>query len=164
MPVRSFHPLDLMGQRRPPRRTEGQAKPALLRRLSRLGAALALAVQLLLPVIAMPPAALAVPGAAAGGATTPAASILAQASAVWGSAALCEPGSTPSHPDKQSPHLIHPCRICWALQQAASLLPPSLLPLPLAPSPVWVKTPVPAEDLALRRNLPPAQPRGPPFV
>jgi hypothetical protein len=153
-----------MGQRRPRRRTEGQAKPALLRRLGCLGAALALAVQLLLPVIAMPPAALAAPGVAAGGAITPAASILAQASAVWGSAALCEPGSTLSHPGEQSPHLVHPCPICWAVQQAAGFLPPSLPPLPRASLPVWVKTPVPADGLALRRILPPAQPRGPPFV
>ena len=43
----------------------------------------------------------------------PAAAILAQASAVWGSAALCEPGSAPSHEGKQTPHLVHPCPICW---------------------------------------------------
>jgi hypothetical protein len=146
-----------MGQRRRP---EGKARPALLRRLGRIGAALAIAVQLLLPIIAMPPAAL----DAAGAAISPVASILAQASAVWGSTALCEPGGTPSHEGKQTPHLVHPCPICWAVQQAASLLPPSLPPLPLAPSPVWVKTPVPAEDFALRRNLSPAQPRGPPLA
>jgi len=150
-----------MGQRRPQRRrTQGQARLSLLRRLGRIGAALAIAVQLLLPVIAMPPAAL----AAAGAATTPAASILAQASAVWGGGVLCEPGSTPSDEGQQTPHLVHPCPICWAVQQAASLLPPSLPPLPLAPVPVWVKAPVPADDLTLRRNLSPAQPRGPPLV
>jgi hypothetical protein len=150
-----------MGQRRRQRRRrEGQARPALLRRLGRLGAALALAVQLLLPVIAMPPAAL----AAAGPATTRAAAILDQASAVWGSAALCEPDSAPSHEGKQTPHLVHPCPICWAVQQAASLLPPNLPPLPLAPAAVRLKAAIPDDDLALRRNLSPAQPRGPPLV
>ncbi len=151
-----------MGQRRPQRqRREGQGRPALLRRLGRLGAALALAIQLLLPVIAMPPVALA---AAGGGAMMPAAAILAQASAVWGSAALCEPGSAPSHEGKQTPHLVHPCPICWAVQQAASLLPPSLPPLPLASAPVWLKAAVPDDDPSLRRDLSPAQPRGPPLV
>ncbi len=154
-----------MGQRRRQRRRpEGQARPALLRRLGSIGAALAIAVQLLLPIIAMPPAAL----AAAGATATQAASILAQASAVWGNTALCEPGNVPSHEGahqgKQTPHLVHPCPICWAVQQAASLLPPSLPPLPLAPVPVWVKAPTPADGLALRRNLSPAQPRGPPFA
>jgi hypothetical protein len=150
-----------MGQRRRQRqRPEGQARPALLRRLGRLGAVLAIAVQLLLPVVAMPPAAL----AAAGAAPTPAAAILDQASAVWGSAALCEPGSAPSHEGKRTPHLVHPCPICWAVQQAASLLPPSLPPLPVASAPVWLKAAVPDDDPALRRNLSPAQPRGPPLV
>jgi hypothetical protein len=151
-----------MGQRRPQRRRrKGQARPALLRRLGRLGAALALAVELLLPIIAMPPAAL----AAAGAATTPAEAILDQASAVWGSAALCEPGSSaPPHHGKQGPLLVHACPICWAVQQAASLLPPSLPPLPLASAPAWLKAAVPDDDLPLRRDLSPAQPRGPPLV
>jgi len=151
-----------MGQRRPHRqKRESQAKPALLHRLGRFGAALALAVQLLLPVIAMPPAAL----AAAGGAMTPAAAMLDQAAAVWGPAALCEPGSSmPSHHGKQGPLLVHPCPICWAVQQAASLLPPSLPPLPLVSAPVWLKAALPEDDPALRRNLSPAQPRGPPLV
>jgi len=151
-----------MGQRRPQRRRrQGQAKTTLLRRLGRLGAALALAVQVLLPVIAMPPAAL----AAAGAAMTPAAAILDQAAAVWGSAALCEPGSSlPSHQGKQGPLFVHPCPICWAVQQAASLLPPSLPPLPLVSAPVWLKAALPEDDPALRRNLSPAQPRGPPLV
>ena len=154
-----------MGQRRPQqRRTEGLARRGLLRRLGRLGAVLAVAVQLLLPVIAMPPAAL----AAAGVAATPSAAILAQASAAWGAAALCEPAGAPApespHESKQSQHLAHPCPICWAVQQAASLLPPILPPLPLAPVAVWFKAPITADDLTLRRNLSPAQPRGPPFV
>jgi hypothetical protein len=132
--------------------------------LGRIGAAFALAVQLLLPVIAMPPAALAAAGAGAGAASTPAASILAQASAAWGSTALCEPGGAPSHEGKQSPRFVHPCPICWAVQQAASLLPPSLLPLPLARAPVWIKVSPLVEDLALPRSLSPARPRGPPSV
>ena len=139
---------------------KAKAQPALLRWLGRLGAALALSVQLLLPVIAMPPAAL----AAAGPAMVPAAAILDQASAVWGSAALCEPGGAPSHEDRQAPHLVHPCPICWAVQQAANLLPPSLPPLPLASAPVWLKAAAPDDDLALRRDFSPAQPRGPPLV
>jgi hypothetical protein len=94
----------------------------------------------------------------------PAAQILDQASAVWGRSALCEPGSAPSHEGKQTPHLVHPCPICWAVQQAASLLPPSLPPLPVVSAPLWLKAAVPDDDPALRRDLSPAQPRGPPFV
>ena len=108
----------------------------------------------------MPPAAL----AAADAATTQDASILAQASAAWGSVPICDPGSGSSHEGKQTPPLVHSCPICWAVQQAASLLPPSLPPIPWAPTLVWVKAPLVAEHPALRRNLSPTQPRGPPLV
>jgi hypothetical protein len=135
------------------RRTRDCPPPASLgRRLGRLGAALALAIQLLLPFMAMPQAA----------ATPPATSAMAEATAVWGSAALCtldaqtKPGGKPA----QLAH--HPCPICWTLQQAASLLPPTGAP-ELAPSkPAAILSLSPEIDAVLERLLSLAQPRGPP--
>ena len=126
---------------------------ALLRRLGVLGVVLALSLQLLLPFLAMPQAASAQEMA-----------MLDQAATVWGSGALCEPGAATSRDGKQSPMAGHQCPICWAMQQAASLLPPSAPPEPAPLAIAWVKAPAPDRGALRPRALSPAQPRGPPSV
>jgi hypothetical protein len=133
--------------------TGDRAKPALLRRLGRLGAALAVILQLLLPFLAMPPAA-----------SAQDAPMLAQATTLPENGALCEPGMAMAHHGKQSPMGRHHCPVCWALQQTASLLPPSAPPAPAPLVIAWVRAPAPDRDGFHPLTLSPAQPRGPPFV
>ncbi len=135
------------------RRSRDRPPPASLgRRLGRLGAVLALAIQLLLPFMAMPQAA----------ATPPATSVMAEAAAVWGSAALCTLDAQTKPGGKPGRLAHHPCPICWTLQQAASLLPPTGAP-ELAPSkPAGILSLSPEIDAVLEHFLSLAQPRGPP--
>ena len=143
-----------MGKRRQhPCVTGNRARPGLLRRFGRLGAVLALTLQFLLPFLAMPQP------ASAQDAPMP-----AQATTVWGNDALCEPGMAMPHPGKQSPMVHHQCPVCWALQQTASLLPPSAPPASAPLVITWVKAPATERDGFRPLVLSPAQPRGPPSV
>ena len=126
---------------------------ALLRRLGALGAVLALSLQLLLPFLAMPQAANAQDAA-----------MLDQAAMVWGNGNVCEPGMAMPHGGKQSPMAGHQCPICWAMQQAASLLPPGTPPEPAPLAVTWVTAAAPELDFFRPLALSPAQPRGPPSV
>lgn len=126
---------------------------ALLHRLGALGAVLALSLQILLPFLAMPRAANAQDMA-----------MLDQAATVWGSGSVCDPGGAMPHDGKQSPMAGHQCPICWAMQQAASLLPPSAPPQPAPLAIAWVKSPAPDRDVIRPLARSPAQPRGPPSV
>src|SRR5262245_10386121 len=117
------------------RRYQGVPVQALARRLGAFGAVLALSLQLLLPFLAMPQAANAQDMA-----------MLDQAATTWGSGALCEPGAATSHDGKQSPMAGHQCPVCWAMQQAASVLPPSAPPEPAPLAIVWVKSAAPDRD------------------
>jgi hypothetical protein len=144
-------------RRRHPAETKDRARPAraLLRRIGGFGAALALALQLLLPFLAMPQAA----GAGE------AAALSQAAAAVWGrDAVLCAPGTARPHDGKQSPLAGHQCPVCWAMQQTASLLPPSAPPEPAPVAVAWVTALAPGLDPLPPLALSPAQPRGPPFV
>lgn len=130
----------------------------LARQLGRAAAALAIALQLLLPPLAMQASA-AAPQADAE------AAMVAQASAVWGAGAICEmeqpvPDGAPHH----TPAVHHACPVCWASHQPSSLPPPNLPPLPPAPLFLWVTAPLPAPSLFRPCLLAPAQPRAPPFV
>jgi len=139
--------------RRHPSETRTRA-PGAWRRLGRLGAAAALAVQLLLPFMAMKPAA---PDARAEG-------VLAQAVAAWGRGALCTPDAAAKDHGRAGPLAAHPCPICWAVQQTAGLLPPDAIPEP-APRAFARLAERPRTRGDLRPLLPsPAQPRAPPFV
>jgi len=88
----------------------------------------------------------------------------AQATTLWGNDTLCEPGMAMPHPGKQSPMVHHQCPVCWALQQTASLLPPSAPPASAPLVITWVKAPATERDGFRPLVLSPAQPRGPPFV
>jgi hypothetical protein len=129
----------------------------VLRRLGALGAVLALSLQLLLPFLAMPQAANAQDMAQD-------MAMLDQAATVWGSGSVCEPGAATSHDGKQSPMAGHQCPICWAMQQAASLLPPSAPPEPAPLVIAWVTASALDRDAFRPLALSPAQPRGPPSV
>jgi hypothetical protein len=118
------------------------------RRLGCLGATLALAVQLLLPFMAMPQAS----------------ATAASPAAAWGSAALCTLGAESKPAGKQSPLVHRQCPICWMLQQTASLLPPTGAAELTPPAAVAIDSPDRALDDAIERPLSPAQPRGPPSV
>ena len=143
-----------MGERRQHLRvTRGRARPGLLRQLGRLGAVLALTLQLLLPFLAMPQPASAQHAPMPG-----------QTSAPWGDSGLCEPGMAMPHRGQQSPLVHHHCPVCWALQQTANLLPPSAPPAPAPLVIAWVKALAPDRDGFRPVALSPAQPRGPPFV
>jgi hypothetical protein len=140
-----------MGKRRQHLRATGdRAKPGLLRQLGRLGAALAVILQLLLPFLAMPPAA-----------SAEDAPMLAQGT---GNGALCEPGMAMPDHGKPGPMVHHHCPVCWALQQTANLLPPSAPPTPAPLVIAWIRAPAPDRDGFHPLALSPAQPRGPPFV
>jgi hypothetical protein len=117
-------------------------------RLGRLGAALALAIQILLPFMAMPQA-LATP---------------AGPDAVWGNAALCTLGAETKPASKQSPLAHRQCPICWMLQQTASLLPPTGAPELSVPAAAAIDPPARALDDAIERPFSTARPRGPPSV
>jgi hypothetical protein len=125
----------------------------MMRRLGAFGAVLALSLQILLPFLAMPQAASAQEMA-----------MLDQAAKVWGNGNVCEPGMAMPHGGKQGPMAGHQCPICWAMQQAASLLPPSTPPQPAPLAIAWVKAPAPDRDGFRPLALSPAQPRGPPSV
>ena len=133
--------------------TGGRARPGLLRQFGRLGAVLALTLQLLLPFLAMPQP------VSAQDAPMP-----AQATTAWGSDAVCEPGMAMPRQGQQSPMVHHQCPVCWALQQTANLLPPSAPPAPAPLVIAWVRAPAPDRDGFRPLALSPAQPRGPPFV
>ena len=142
-------------RRRSAAETRYRAEPVrvVLRRLGALGAVLALSLQILLPFLAMPQAA---------GAQEMA--MLDQAATVWGSGSVCDPGGAMPHDGKQSPMAGHQCPICWAMQQAASLLPPSAPPEPAPLVIAWVKASALDRDAFRPLALSPAQPRGPPSV
>lgn len=142
-------------RRRSAAEREYRAQPGrtFARRLGALGAVLALSLQLLLPFLAMPQAANAQDMA-----------MLDQAATVWGSGSVCEPGAATSHDGKQSPMAGHQCPVCWAMQQAASLLPPSAPPEPAPLVIAWVKALALDRDAFRPLALSPAQPRGPPSV
>ena len=143
-----------MGKRRQHLCVSGKrARPSLLRQFGRLGAVLALTLQLLLPFLAMPQP------ASAQDMPMP-----ADAGMLLGNGALCEPGMAMPHQGQQSPMVHHQCPVCWALQQTASLLPPSAPPAPAPLVIAWVRAPAPDRDGFHPRALSPAQPRGPPFV
>lgn len=143
-----------MGKRRQHLCVSGQRpRPGLLRLFGRLGAVLALTLQLFLPFLAMPQAA-----------SAQDAPMLADAGMLSGNGALCEPGMAMPHQGQQSPMAHHQCPVCWAVQQAASLLPPSTPPAPAPLVIAWVKAPAKNRDGFHAFALSPTQPRGPPFV
>ncbi|HKF64137.1 MAG TPA: DUF2946 family protein [Dongiaceae bacterium] len=133
--------------------TAERARPGLLRQFGRLGAVLALTLQLLLPFLAMPQPASAQDAPMPGQTSTP-----------GGDGALCEPGMAMPHQGQQSPMIHHHCPVCWALQQTGNLLPPSAPPASAPLVIAWVKAPAPDRDGFHAFALSPTQPRGPPFV
>jgi hypothetical protein len=129
----------------------------LSRGVGRIGAALALAVQLLLPFVAMPQRAFASVLEAQNSA------LLAQATAAWGPDALCTLSGATRHTDKDAPS-DHPCPICWTVQQAASLPPPAVPPLPPAPIELRLQPVIALIGPFVQASRPPSPPRGPPLV
>jgi hypothetical protein len=129
----------------------------LWRRAGRVGATLALAVQLLLPFVAMPQMAFASISEAQESA------LLAQATAVWGRDALCTLGSATQHTHENVPS-DRPCPICWTVHQAASLPPPAVPPLPPAPLEVRLQAVIALIGPFVQASRPPSPPRGPPPV
>jgi hypothetical protein len=126
----------------------------LARRLGRIGAILAVSVQLLLPAVAMP---------GHDFDRFPTAPILQQAVAIWGQDALCTTRTADDQKgSKQVPASHRQCPICWALWHTASLPAPAgaalLLPPPLVEarhSPVSIAS-------GLHPTYSPSQPRAPP--
>ncbi|MFO1055815.1 MAG: DUF2946 domain-containing protein [Dongiaceae bacterium] len=120
-------------------------------KLGRLGAILALAVQLLLPAMAVSPA------------SAPAPAVLAQAAALWGDGSLCLIGQGRRSDGGPAPLAHHDaCAACCMLHQAAALPPPADGPR-LAPRlPVAIAYLAVAHDAVRPRPTSPAQPRAPP--
>ncbi len=125
--------------------------------LARIGAGVALAVQLLLPFMAMPQMAFAA-------AEANKAAVLAQATAAWGSDALCAVDSGTRPHGAKSPLSDHPCPVCWAMQQAASLLAPVGPPLLAPPIYIRVEPVLVSLEAFVQGPRPPSPPRGPPSV
>ena len=123
---------------------------AFWRSLGRAGAALALAVQILLPFMALPAVA----------APTP----LTDAVALWGKDALCTLDPSAKQKSDHGPFAGHQCPVCWALHQGASLLPPSAIPAPALSAPISFKASVALVEAPRKPALSPPQPRGPPFA
>ena len=140
---------------RRPLRYRGLSVAGACRRVGRIGAGVALAIQLLLPFIAMSQAS-SMPAVSS---TTP----LAQAAALWGSDAICTLGAVTKQDSKQNP-LTGQCPICWAVQQTASLLPPSGGIALAPPTLTRIEAPSAATEKCAEPAYSPAQPRGPPLV
>jgi len=130
-----------------------KAGPAehLLRRLGPIVAALALAIQILMPCFAMAPMATASPAPG-------------MEQIAMDADAMCSEMAAKGAKGQMPQGAHHLCPICWAMQQASHLVPPQF---GLIATPTIVALEVnlldPAVDFA-PLSLPPIQPRGPPLV